>query len=191
MLYRLAQEPAVTTSACVMVTVPPQLSVATTAASFATGTAEAQLTVVLAGMLVIAGGVISFTVIVCEHPALFFLPFFKMSKVTVYCVLQLLPAFMLTELAVEVPKIVPAPVTVHMYVSPPDKAVVVAVYWLVEPGQTSWGPVNAQETFLPLSAALVVTREVCATMELGKLKKQTSKKGNTRLKKHNKLVCLF
>ncbi len=48
-----------------MVSVPPQLSVATTAASSNAGTAEAQLTVVLPGMLVIAGGVISFTVMVC------------------------------------------------------------------------------------------------------------------------------
>jgi hypothetical protein len=40
-----------------MVTVPPQLSVATTAASLNAGTAEAQLTVVLAGMLVITGAV--------------------------------------------------------------------------------------------------------------------------------------
>ncbi len=48
-----------------MVTVPPQLSVAATAASSNAGTAEAQLTVVLPGMLVMAGGVISFTVMVC------------------------------------------------------------------------------------------------------------------------------
>ncbi len=108
-----------------------------------------------------------------------------------YCVLQLLPAFMLTELAVEVPKIVPAPVTVQLYVSPPDKVVVVAVYWLVEPGQTSWGPVNAQETLLSLSASLLVTREVCPKLRLKKLKRQTSKKGNTPLKKHNNLLCLF
>ncbi len=48
-----------------MVSVPPQLSVATTAASSNAGTAEAQLTVVLPGMLVITGAVISFTVMVC------------------------------------------------------------------------------------------------------------------------------
>jgi hypothetical protein len=98
---------------------------------------------------------------------------------------------MLTELAVEEPEIVPAPVTVQLYVSTPDKVVVAAVYWLVEPGQTSWGPVNEQETFLPLSAALVVTGEFCATMELEKLKKQMSTKGNTPLKKHQNLLCLF
>jgi hypothetical protein len=59
MLKRLAQEPAVITSADVMVTVPPQASVATTAPVFAAGTAEAQLTVTSAGMLVITGAVLS------------------------------------------------------------------------------------------------------------------------------------
>ncbi len=44
---------------------PPQLSVATTAALLAAGTAEAQLTVTFAGMLVITGAVWSLTVIVC------------------------------------------------------------------------------------------------------------------------------
>ena len=48
-----------------MVTVPLQLSVATTAASLAAGTADEQLTVTLAGMLVMIGAVISFTVMVC------------------------------------------------------------------------------------------------------------------------------
>ena len=40
-----------------IVTGPLQLSVAVTAASFGAGTADAQLTVVLAGMLVITGAV--------------------------------------------------------------------------------------------------------------------------------------
>ena len=40
-----------------IVTGPLQLSVAVTAASFGAGTAEEQLTVVLAGMLVITGAV--------------------------------------------------------------------------------------------------------------------------------------
>ena len=62
---RLAHDPGVTTSADVIVTVPPQLSVATTAAVLAKGTSPAQLTVVLAGMLVITGAVSSLTVMVC------------------------------------------------------------------------------------------------------------------------------
>ncbi len=64
MLERLAHEPAVITSALVIVTVPPQLSVATTAALLA-GISPAQLTVVFAGMLVITGAVWSLTVMVC------------------------------------------------------------------------------------------------------------------------------
>ena len=57
--------PGVTISADVTVTIPPQLSVDTTAPLFAAGTSLTQLTVVFAGMLVITGAVISFTVIVC------------------------------------------------------------------------------------------------------------------------------
>ena len=49
-----------------MVTVPLQLSVAVTAASLAAGTADEQLTVTLAGMLLMIGAVISFTVMVCD-----------------------------------------------------------------------------------------------------------------------------
>ena len=56
-MKRLAHDPAVTTSFDVTVTVPPQLSVATTAALSFAGTADAQLTVVFAGMLVITGAV--------------------------------------------------------------------------------------------------------------------------------------
>ena len=48
-----------------MVTVPLQLSVAVTAASLAAGTADEQLTVTLAGMLLMIGAVLSYTVIVC------------------------------------------------------------------------------------------------------------------------------
>ena len=48
-----------------IVTGPLQLSVAVTAALLAAGTADEQLTVVLAGMLVITGAVSSSTVIVC------------------------------------------------------------------------------------------------------------------------------
>jgi hypothetical protein len=47
-----------------MVTDPLQLSLAVTAAMFDGGTADAQLTVVLAGMELITGGVRSLTVIV-------------------------------------------------------------------------------------------------------------------------------
>ncbi len=65
MVNLLAHEPSVLTSLLVTVTVPPQLSVAATDAVLAAGKSPAQLTVVLAGMLVIAGGVISFTVMVC------------------------------------------------------------------------------------------------------------------------------
>src|ERR1041384_5488782 len=57
MVKRLAQLPGVVTSACVTVSVPAQLSVATTAPSLAGGTSAAQSTVVLAGMLVIVGAV--------------------------------------------------------------------------------------------------------------------------------------
>src|ERR1041384_5694153 len=64
MVKRLAQLPGVVTSACVTVSVPAQLSVATTAPSLAGGTSAAQSTVVLAGMLVIVGAVRSSTVIV-------------------------------------------------------------------------------------------------------------------------------
>ena len=64
MLKRLAQEPAVITSVLDIDTVPPQLSVATTAALLA-GISPAQLTVVFAGMLVITGAVWSLTVMVC------------------------------------------------------------------------------------------------------------------------------
>ena len=64
-MKRLAHVPGVTTSLDVTVIVPPQLSVATTAPVLAAGTAEAQLTVVFAGMLVITGAVLSSTVIVC------------------------------------------------------------------------------------------------------------------------------
>src|SRR5678815_4758632 len=53
-----------TSVAWVMVTVPVQLSVATTAPSFGSGTSLTQETVVLAGMLVITGAVWSSTVIV-------------------------------------------------------------------------------------------------------------------------------
>ncbi len=65
MLKRLAQLPSVLTSLLVTVTVPPQLSVATTAVVLAAGTSPAQLTVVFAGMLVILGSVLSSTVMVC------------------------------------------------------------------------------------------------------------------------------
>src|SRR6476620_1086145 len=64
MTNRLMQLPGVVTSLCVMTGVPPQLSFATTAASLTAGTALAQLTVTSAGMLVIPGAVMSFTVIV-------------------------------------------------------------------------------------------------------------------------------
>jgi hypothetical protein len=47
----------------VTVTAPPQLSVAATAPVFGAGTAEAQLTVVFAGMLVIVGAVLSMRVL--------------------------------------------------------------------------------------------------------------------------------
>ena len=63
----MAQLPAVITSLCVMVTVPLQLSDATTAASLADGTADEQLTVTLAGMLLMIGAVISYTVMVCDE----------------------------------------------------------------------------------------------------------------------------
>ena len=56
-MKRLAHVPGVTTSLDVTVIVPPQLSVATTAPVLAAGTADAQLTVVFAGMLVITGAV--------------------------------------------------------------------------------------------------------------------------------------
>ena len=65
MLKQPVQEPAVCTSLLVMVNVPPQLSVATTAPLFAAGTAAKLLTVTFAGMLVITGAVWSLTVMVC------------------------------------------------------------------------------------------------------------------------------
>src|SRR5205823_357695 len=67
MTKRLRQLPAVVTSLCVMTGVPPQSSVATTAPSSAAGTALAQETVVLAGMLVIAGAVVSATATVLSQ----------------------------------------------------------------------------------------------------------------------------
>ena len=60
----MAQVPAVVTSLTVTVTVPVQLSVAVTEAIEATGTSEAQLTVIAAGVPDIVGGVVSFTVII-------------------------------------------------------------------------------------------------------------------------------
>jgi hypothetical protein len=57
MLNRLTQLPAVITSDEVTVKIPPQLSVATTDAVLAAGTADPQLTVTFDGMLVITGGV--------------------------------------------------------------------------------------------------------------------------------------
>src|SRR5258708_37618524 len=69
----LAHVPGVVWSLCVMTTVPPQPSVATTAPSFGAGTALAHLTVTLAGMLVMTGAVVSVTstsvVQVVEQPA--------------------------------------------------------------------------------------------------------------------------
>ena len=64
MEYRLAQLPGVITSACVMVIVPVQLSVAMTEASSKAGTDEEQLTVTLEGTEVMTGAVWSLTVIV-------------------------------------------------------------------------------------------------------------------------------
>jgi hypothetical protein len=57
MLNRFTQLPAVITSDEVTVNVPLQLSVATTAVVLGAGTADAQLTVTLVGMLVITGGI--------------------------------------------------------------------------------------------------------------------------------------
>ena len=64
MEYRFAQLPGEMTSACVMVIVPVQLSVAMTEASSKDGTADEQLTVVLEGTEVLTGAVWSSTVIV-------------------------------------------------------------------------------------------------------------------------------
>src|SRR4029077_13279834 len=64
-VYRLAQVcPLITSASCVIVTVPPQLSVAVTAVSSAATTRFAQLTVASAGNVVISGPVWSSTVIV-------------------------------------------------------------------------------------------------------------------------------
>ncbi len=57
MVNLFAHEPSVLTSLLVTVTVPTQLSVAFTAPVLAAGTSAAQLTVTLAGMLVIVGAV--------------------------------------------------------------------------------------------------------------------------------------
>src|ERR1044072_9156200 len=65
MLKWLSHIPAVRTSLCVIVTGPIQLSVATTALSLAAGASDAQLTVTSAGMLLITGAILSFTVMVC------------------------------------------------------------------------------------------------------------------------------
>src|SRR5437016_8721326 len=64
-IYRLAQLRGTITSLWLIVTAPGQLSVATTALSLAADTSAAQLTVVLAGMLVITGAISSSTVMVC------------------------------------------------------------------------------------------------------------------------------
>ena len=50
---------------CVTVTGPPQLSLATTPASFGGGICEAQDTVTSAGHWVITGALVSLTVIIC------------------------------------------------------------------------------------------------------------------------------
>jgi hypothetical protein len=55
---------------CVTVTGPPQLSLATTPASFGGGICEAHDTVTLLGHCVITGGVVSLTVMVCVQLAL-------------------------------------------------------------------------------------------------------------------------
>src|ERR1043165_2123419 len=59
-----AQVPAVVWSLELITGVPPQLSVAITAAVLAAGTALAHWTVTSAGMLVITGGLVSLTVMV-------------------------------------------------------------------------------------------------------------------------------
>ena len=59
----LAHNPGVVTSFTATVTIPPQLSVAVTEAIEATGTSAAQVTFNGAGVPVIVGGVVSFTVI--------------------------------------------------------------------------------------------------------------------------------
>ena len=66
-LKRLRQVDSVITSACVTVSVELQLSEAVTAPSFATGTADAQLTVTSPGILRFVGAVTSWTVIVCTQ----------------------------------------------------------------------------------------------------------------------------
>ena len=65
----LAQVPGVVTSFTVSVIAPEQLSVAVTEDVVATGTSEAQLTVIAAGVPVIVGGVVSFIVIILETGA--------------------------------------------------------------------------------------------------------------------------
>ncbi len=62
--YELAQLPGVTTSFGTPVILPPQLSVAESTA--AVGTNEAQVTVIFAGAAGATGGMLSFTVMVCE-----------------------------------------------------------------------------------------------------------------------------
>ena len=59
----LAHNPGVVTSFTITVTVPAQLSDAVTEAIEATGTSAAQVTVTGAGVPVMDGGVVSFTVI--------------------------------------------------------------------------------------------------------------------------------
>src|SRR3974390_1038731 len=68
----LAQVPGVVRSLWETTGVPPQLSVATTAASLGTGTALVHWTVTSAGILVMTGAVLSLTVMVCT--ALLLLP---------------------------------------------------------------------------------------------------------------------
>src|SRR5436189_1494808 len=60
----LAQVPEMVWSLCEITGAPPQLSVASTEASLAAGTAPAHWTVTSAGMLVITGAVLSLTVMV-------------------------------------------------------------------------------------------------------------------------------
>ena len=59
-----------TSAATVTVVVPPQLSDVTTAATFAAGTRLAHCTVIFAGHVMV-GAVLSNTVIVCAHVAVF------------------------------------------------------------------------------------------------------------------------
>ena len=75
MVYRFAQDWLLTTSGpCEIVTAPVQLSVADTALSSGIGTSPAQLTVMLAGIAVIVGGIWSLTVMVCVQKELLLLP---------------------------------------------------------------------------------------------------------------------